>query len=246
MLKNIVFSIISLTILCTLLAGCTKDNNEEEVPARVRIVPKAPEDALQEHGIDAVPETNGIFLEWYPNDELNLDGYAIYRSTFDDRGFKMIAKIPKEFGIADTFYVDEIDSLYTRFYYYVRAYNNNDKYGAESDTVDYELVDKPILQFPQGNLQSGQNLTFVWDFIAGFIPNSFIFRLERRVGDDYIVLHTKEIPLRDDYAPHQEWGISELQYTNALSPGIYRWRIDPIGAAANQGAESDWLEFRVP
>ncbi|OPX33164.1 hypothetical protein B1H10_06460 [candidate division KSB1 bacterium 4484_188] len=214
----------------------------------MRFVEKTAESDTLERGIDAVPESDAIYLEWYSNHEENLAGYVISRSIFEDRNFVEIARIKKitEFELPDTTFIDQVDSLniLDRYYYYIEAIDDFDQLGEPSDVVSYKLVPKPILGSPR-NVITQTSPDFTWDFDESFVPNAFVFRLLKRNNQKYFYYFTKLSLLRDDYAPHQQWTGDELTLPTPLPSGTYRWRIDPIGAEENQGAESIWLDFTI-
>lgn len=232
-----------------LLAGlmqCQKDSNISPPPGKVRLVPKTPEGSPVEHGIDAVPDENGIYLEWYPNVEKNLGGYVIYRSEEIDRNFVQITKISRAAtGTIDTSFVDTTVALNRRYYYFVRAFDDLDQFGEASDTVTYKLWVKPILSSPVGVISNPGTVKFVWDFDANFIPNEFVFRLEKEGAEGFKNFFTKDSLFLDDYSPHQEWDVGKLTISPPLTTGTYRWRIDPLGNEDFCGAESKWMVFVV-
>ena len=230
--------------------------NEDLPPSRVRIVPKTPEDAVEEHGIDAyavvtennVVKANAIYLEWYQNPEQDIAAYNIYRKAGDSTGtFQRIARVEKSFGVLDTFYIDMAVELYQRYFYYIKAEDEAGQEGPASRKVNYALVPWADLESPirYANFD-GQ---FVWTFQQNYFPPSFVFRLERQVAENtYVNFFTKQIELLVDYDPHQVWSISRLVPEELLPipTGTYRWRIDVVGSEENQGSESNWETFRVP
>lgn len=239
---GIIFSLSAVWI------SCQDQTPKPPPPARVRFVEKtAPQDTL-ERGIDAVPESNGIYLEWYSNHEESLVGYIISRSLFEDRNFVEIARVKRitTLQLPDTTYIDQIDfsDILKRYYYYVEAFDEFNQISEPSDVVSYQLIPKPVLSSPR-NLITETSPVFIWDFDGNFVPNSFVFRLLKRNNQKYFNYFTKLLLLLDDYAPHQQWTGDELTLPTPLPSGTYRWRIDPVGAEENQGAESKWLDFTI-
>ncbi len=233
------FSFI-LIFLGLILQQCSDATNKPEPPARVELVPKTADTLAVEHGIDAVPESNSIFLEWHPNQEKTLAGYAVYRSETPDKNFAQVKKIASAAGGKDTTYVDSV-ALNMRFYYFVRAYDTEDQYGDPSDTVNYKLMEKAELLAPVGP-SANPNPVFQWNFGPSGAP-SFIFRLEKLIGNNrYGTL------LTDSHSPTynnpESWQLSLLGYPQPLTSGEYRWRID-VDAGNNFGSESNWKTFTV-
>ncbi len=244
----VIFEIFLVIFLA--FPGCqNEDINKVDPPARVILVPRSPDTSSVEHGIDAIyldsqPNRNAIFLEWHPNLENTLAGYAIYRSESSNRNFANIARITQNFGF-DTLFIDNSVSLYQRYYYFIRAFDELDQYGSSSDTISYALVENPILSAPIGLIGSNRTPIFIWDFPANFVPHYFVYRLERKQNQVYNNFYTQLLEMGADYDPHQEWRLSRATLLDSLNPGEYRWRIDPVGSELNQGSESAWLVFII-
>jgi hypothetical protein len=248
-MKIIIITIISISIILSFFYSCKDEGSKTDPPGRVIIVEKEPgveaEADTLEKGIDAIPGLNAIFMEWHPNKEENLAGYSIYRSESFNVNFVSIGKVVKYHNAIDSFYIDDNDSINTRFYYYIRAFNDLDQYGDPSDTITYKLLDYPILSDPnQANRSNSPQ--FVWYFgPESQVPHSFIFRLQKKVNEVYINYYTKVNELGDDYDYDQVWELNEITDLDSLMPGIYQWRIDPIGSEPFHGSESDWRGFPV-
>ncbi len=232
-------------LLFVCLIGCQSGNGaKEEPPPRVQLIPKGPEDAVEEKGIDAVPETDAIYLEWLPVNDPDLVAYDIFRQANDSSGtFVQVGSVERLFAneILPTSFIDSTVTLNVRYYYYVEA---RDEAGLSSDPsakVSYMLVDKPTLQSPSGVMQ---DTLFVWDFSDNYVPLEFVFRLERKEGETFVPFHLYVGNLQFNLLAHQEWGLSRMQL-NSMPPGFYRWRIDVLGSEPNQGAESNWKTFVV-
>jgi hypothetical protein len=205
-----------------------------------------------ERGIDAIyldesPDKNAIYLEWYRNSETRLEGYEIYRSTFSNRNFQAIARVTSRniLGI-DTSFIDKTVSLNQSYYYFIRALDDLDQYSDPSDTVNYSLIDNPVLSYPVLNI-STTSPVFQWSFTNSIFPHRFVFRLEVRQNELWSNVHTKLCERITDYNTEQEWDLAKLEYgSSSLSQGTYRWRIDSIGNMMDQeGSESVWFLFNI-
>jgi hypothetical protein len=227
------------------LIGCsntTKPQNQK--PAKVRLVPKAPDDAIVESGIDAEaipgePNRNAIFLQWYSNTEDDISSYEIYRrlgeNITDSTGtFVKVATVNK----SDTTYIDNTVGNDSLFFYYVVAV---DEEGAKSDPSAkeyYLLYAPPNLSAPVGQSFGG---SFEWFF--SYIPQTFYFRLERQiVGSDYQHVILSELNTNANVEPAQSRTLNEVGLTN-IPPGSYRWRIEINNG--REGCESNWGNFVV-
>ncbi len=231
-----IFFLFSLAVM----VSCEKDNNKTPPPARVILVEKSADDDAWERGIDAVPDEDAIYLEWHPNREKTLEGYAIYRSEEENRNYREIGRVVKRYEVLDTTFTDKTVSIGVTYYYYLRAYNTQGSFGAPSDTVHYHLLQKPLLLAPLGNINTGLPV-FSWNYPSGFPPDQFIFRLQKLQPDTVNILINK---LNIRYEFPENWTLSELGLPDTLATGKYRWRIDPY-ANEFKGSESRWGDFVV-
>ncbi len=240
---RLIFSVLFIVVLFGVY--CKDQSNQSPPPAKVQLVTKTAENDPVEHGIDAIPEKDAIFLEWHPNTEKNLAGYIVYRSEVENSQFVEVGKITKYYEKIDTTFTDSLVALNTRYYYFVRAFDDLNQIGDPSDTVSYKLWVKPVLFAPVGAISDPTTIVFIWEFNASFVPNTFVFRIERLGSSGFTNFFTQDFSLGDDYTPHQEWEISKLPLSSPLPTGMYRWRIDPIGNEPLYGAESNWMMFAV-
>jgi hypothetical protein len=249
MMKKLIIILFTLLFIVIYLA-CQNDVNKTEPPARVILVPKTSESDTLEKGVDAVfnasnPLVNDIIVEWYSNSEKTLAGYTIYRSESPDKNYVSVGKITKNFNIIDTSFTDVEISLNKRYYYFVRAFDELDQYGDPSDTVNYSIRESPVLYEPVGTITNRRPI-FNWKFDPNFVPDNFVFRLlVRNFNGVFKNYYTQETSMGDDYSPTQTKALDELTPYSSLVPGIYRWRIDPIGSEQFQGSESVWMDFTV-
>ncbi len=239
-------------VLLTLLYACSNSTNgENPAPELVRWVTKSAEDDSVESGIDAIAlsdNRNGIYLEWHPVLDEDLLAYDIFRNAGDSTGsFPLLASVGKKFGVIDTFFVDTLQVVPgVRYYYYIIARDEAGQVSDRSEKIDYKLVPQPVLGFPV-NVQINGDFFFEWDFNAQFVPNSFVFRFWKDFfGNNQNVL-TKLFTAGTDYqlSTHQEWNLAKLGLQSPLSTGMYRWRIDALGAEVNQGSESMEAAFSI-
>ncbi len=255
-MKRVYLNISFLLILVVLLACQSGVENQDLPPGKVQLVVKTPEDAPVEHGIDAIAIVgannqvikNGIFIEWHPLQEDDIEAYEIYRKAGDSSGtFNKIAEVQKEFERLDTTYIDTSINVNRTYFYYVRARDAIGQQGPNSQKAGYTLLPWPDLELPINN--DIFNGVFVWNFDENYVPSTFVFRMERQIGQGtYVNIFTKLITLIADYSPHQEWSLAKLESYGLQTPlptGTYRWRIDVIGSAENEGSESNWATFRV-
>ena len=91
-------------------------NNSGREPAKVTLISSSTDTSKVEEGIDAIPESDAIRIEWQPSIDDLVTGYSLYRSS-DQEDFEKIALI----SIPDSTYEDLAVEIYERYYYYIRA-----------------------------------------------------------------------------------------------------------------------------
>lgn len=233
-------------IFFVLFLNCQDEVNKTPPLDRVILVEKSNEASPVERGIDAIPELDAIFLEWFSGDNKDLAGYTIYRSQTSDQHYAAVGKIVKQYGRIDTSFIDESVTVGVQYYYYVRAYDRLEQVGEPSDTVSYALLPKPTLTSPiKGASVTDSVPNFQWNHNDPSPPDEFIFRLKRTSGSDttYVRIVIQSINYTGQF---ENWSLSELGLPAPLSAGQYMWRIDPLIPGTNQGSESRWENFSVP
>jgi hypothetical protein len=247
--KRILFCLL---IPAGLFVACDK-TGEPIVPRpeRVQMVYHsfADDTLANEIGIDAVPETDGIYLAWYSLKDHNIRQYNIYRRREDESFFRHIKSIYlDQVGAGrDTVYTDtDADrGLTTNKYYnyYVTATNTQDEEGGALDTLKYMLLDKAETRLPDGQtyVLSVDSLPVLnWDFVE--IPDLYILRIENSFGQiHYIgIFHSNY----DNNA--QKNDLNKITDLPPFSAGTYLWRIDCVGPDwDNSGSESNWKTFSI-
>ncbi len=217
-------------------------------PAKVQLVPHSSDMAAVEMGIDAVPESDGIKLQWFSPHDQNLKKYSVYRRKSQETYFKVIKTIDLEtaFPGQDTVYTDnDPDMQFYRYtYYYVTGTNRDDLEGPPSDTLRYQLLRKPTTYNPNGETINGLP-AFYWDFPEIATPDSFILRIEV----EYLNLLHYVAKFQSNYdSPYgQTLNLAQIANPPSFDSGIsYRWRIDSIGPdSTSSGAESAWKIFYI-
>jgi hypothetical protein len=239
---------IYLLFLSLVVFGC-KNSSEPTLPtpAKIRMVPRSNDMAAIEVGIDAVPESNGIKLQWFNPRDRNLKKYSVYRRESMETYFKVIKTVDLEtvFPGQDTVYVDDDPDLpLNRYnYYYVTATNKDNLEGPPSDTLKYLLLEKPQTFKPNGETITGLPV-FYWSFPATVTPDSFILRIEEEYTN-YLFYIAK---FQSNYdQPEQSLDLAQVPNPPGFNSGqSYRWRIDSIGPdAETSGSESAWLIFYI-
>lgn len=239
--------------LIVFLAFISCDNTGEPIvpePGDVKMVEHyASDDTLAvERGIDAVPESDGIYLAWYSLRDPNISQYNIYRKKESGTFFEHIKSIDLETATAgrDTTHIDDNVELNTYYYYFVTATNKDGQKSSAIDTLRYMLIDKPdLLRSDKEDYDpdvDGLPILF-WHFVE--IPDLYILRIE----NIYDQLHYVHIFQVTDYFHDQLLDLNNEEKVPDLPdfpPGIYKWRIDSIGPDEDHsGAESNWKVFII-
>ncbi len=258
-----------MIILAAIFCGCPEVVEDPDPPAEPRLVEKTAPEAWVESGIDA--DNNGqnrIVLMWYPNQEIDLQAYDIFRAdTMLENGFMKIATIDiyNNFG-ADTVYFDENVFTYVDYYYYIRARDNADNYSPRSDTLKYRLLREPVGLAPNDTTVT-RNFIFKWmdraDPKKYEWSHHFVIRLDnldtdstiwicRLINHWYDDANIKPIQL-EYFEPIGTFpdGVITCNQKYSLPSGLYRWKIKTINAMEfetgldESSSESEWLFFEI-
>lgn len=244
------YGILSLIIICVFVIGCdTTGDPIVTQPENVSMVSHTAEyDTLAfEKGIDAVPESNGIHLAWYPLKDPNIVFYNIYRQAEDETYFRKIKTIDIEKSTIDTSYVDDNAEAGLRlnvyYHYFITATNKDGIEGLPADTLKYMLINKPELDRPDGETYNVNvdGLPILY-FKLGQETHLYILRIENIFG----LLHYTGIFQRNYDNDNQVFDLSTISDLPQFLPGTYKWRIDSIGPNAdNSGSESAYKVFVI-
>lgn len=231
-LKNLL--LYAALVALVLTASC-KEEIDTNPPESPNLLPHtADTDTLPvEVGTDAVPECECILLEWIANTEEDLKEYEIFRSTHKDYGFYPLFVVT---DTKSTYRDDNLDPLYTRYYYYMVARDHLGNTSDPSSTVDYQLTRKAVLSSPAGGdtvFTDSVRFEWTWD---GNRMGEFLVRLYSCDADS-IYWIGGWIPAYQD--PLEA-------YSPSLPVGEYKWRVDYVEGlldALNKGSESSWVSF---
>ncbi|MBN2356904.1 hypothetical protein JXO59_12380 [candidate division KSB1 bacterium] len=199
-----------------------------------QFVSSSEDTAALERGIDAIPEMDAIFLQWYKNSL--YESFQLWRRAQGESLFRMIASLPK----SDSSYIDLVD-IEKRYYYYLLAVDAEDNWSEPSDTAHYLLLPKAT----DLNVVFSTPLQFIWQK-KGINPPHYILRLYDDLSDDLIWLSRVASAYQgDEETTTFNWdGNSKL--SQLLSGRRYRWRIDCLDNTPYTGSESLWHRFVMP
>ena len=194
------------------------------------------------NGMDAVTDDNWMKITWEPLIDTDVRTVRVYRyqngmdtePTLIDSVDSDITQYIDKYNIAS-----DAPALNTDWYYYLQVVDNSGN-STFSDTVHYQLLDKPILESPTANQQitSSNNLVFRWDYPTQCEK----FRVMLFNISNQIIWYKDEHPVtaNDFY----------LNYTGGALPiGQYYWRVDAFDAIMGDvyysGSESKTRSFRI-
>ena len=256
--RLIVFSVILL-----LLFSCGKEIEDPYPPSSPQWIPKSEVEVWPERGIDAEPG-DVIYLEWYPNPEPDIDGYALYRKAESDtlERFEQVAYL----SISDPFqsstsYRDE-DALVTyqieRYDYYLRAKDTGGNLSPPGDTLDYAL----LIQLSSARMDP-QSLTdtlntereFTWAYGYNIAMEDYVLTILDAQSQALIIRDafqpTQYIGGTERWTFHPYWKVEngDSIWVDLQSGHTYQWRIDMQadydGNIERTGSESNWCYFTV-
>jgi hypothetical protein len=227
------------------LWGCEKSTpTDTTAPAAPLLLPVPADSVWDESGTDAVAEEDWIRLMWRTNDEDDLEGYKIYRSSPPLNIKTLLATQTAGGGEADTLFDDTTVELNVRYTYTVTAFDRSGNESEASTAMDYMLIPKlgvENLTAPRGTI-SDRRPVFTWTSTGESIEN--YLRVYDSDQDRTVWVSDGQNPFS---SPH------ELLYNDdgsavdsLLLPGHnYRWRVDRTGSELRSGSESNWVRFTI-
>ena len=253
-----------LSLVCFIFLSCGKEVEDPYPPSKPEWIPKSGVEAWPEQGIDAAPG-NVIYLEWYPNPETDIDGYALYRRAASDtlERFDQIAylSINDPFQPSTSYSDDDVIAAANveRYYYYLRAKDTGGNLSETSDTLDYALL-IPIY----AATMSPQSLS---DTVETPVQCSWSYNYHAAM-EDYVLtildVNTQDLIARTWFQPtqyvggteswtfHPYWRIAggDSTWIDLQSGHSYQWRIDMQAGyggddTEDAGSESAWRYLTV-
>lgn len=250
------FFILLSLISCFIYFSCSPDGSvDSDRPVKPSMVTRTDSSDLKEieRGIDADSSpTDDIVIMWHKHPEtLNLEKYILWRGE-EVRGqliFSNIQDIQANFNL-DTIYVDKGLMVGTRYYYFILAVDQNNNRSVPSDTVRYQLLEKPELEDLTfaNTLDNPTSLIFrTKHFTAGASAGS-ILRIEEPGSRRLVYLeYIPQFQNADGIAVHIISGDTLQKLFNDDDDGSsYEWRIDLADDfGLFRGSESEWQEFSI-
>ncbi len=241
-------------LFTVVLISCSPDSGEKLPPPQgIIMVEKISDMDTIESGIDAVPEFDGIFIQWYLLKDPNIETYKVYRKGKNESIPSSIATIPVE-GVISSFdtiyyYIDADTNLVLNndesiYYYYVTATNTDGVEGNKPDSITqtgYMLLSKPITNTSL-DITINEQPVLSWRY-PDSNPNFYIIRIENSSTGKLI--WTRQF--QTGFGWDDGIDLSTVSNPPVYQPDTrYRWRVDAVGPnPLFSGSESEWNSFFV-
>jgi hypothetical protein len=243
LLALLTFNLSLLTI-----QSCGLDIEDPSPPSPPVWVQKSLPEEWPERGIDA-HESGGIYLEWEPNPENNIEAYLIYRAEFfdeiDSLGDYSLLSILEWEPNTPLEYVDSEIVTRVKYFYKLKAEDSANNKSIHSNSLAYMLLEQISFNYMMPNGQSESLDTerqLKWYSSYNLEMEDYTLTL---LSHDNNFLH-REILVPSNYTN----GIESWIIPSAISLDhnqIYKWRIDTGAKYSNlfetAGSESAWANF---
>lgn len=272
--KILIDCILSVIIITIIVSSCTEKTTFEGdkiPPYQVDVHPHSEEEDSydpiylieeDEVGIDAVPEADRIMITWtIPTMNADstaledLNGFQLYRSRWNDslqaphfeEDSLLVTLLPQK-----DHYLDIDVKKGIRYYYNVVAFDNSENINQSvpSDTIDYQLLDKPLLIKPidEAYFVVDTSITFCWNEIPTG-ENVFYYYFVKVFDYDHRIIWKSDPFFANDSLEtnYKQDGIVKESYAeNALPSGTYFWKVEAYTThQENTGSESEMRKFFI-
>jgi hypothetical protein len=231
------------------ILNCGIDIEDSTPPSPPQWVNKSLPEEWPERGIDA-HESGGIFLEWEPNIEENIEAYLIYRAELIGENdslsdYQLISRHSMEIFSALE-YLDIEVSIRTHYIYKLRAEDISQNLSDYSESLNYSLLEAiaPSQLSPNGfNQQLNSGRSLIWGNYAYAIEMENYCLTLLSSGNELIL---RQVIIPENYFNAVEtFCIPDSIYL--INNKVYQWRVD-IGSQYMDGiesaaSESPWAKF---
>lgn len=203
------------------------------------MIPAVSDTSRVERGIGAIPEYDGIRLEWIPSEDDEVTGYRLFGSRNKDGPYNLIAG-QTVLARTDSFYVDGPLPLNVRYYYYMTAVDYRGNSSFPSDTLNYMLIEKAIHLTPQGVITNTRPV-FSWEPVV--IEQAYVVRLRDFSENIIWIYRMQSTYINREYLAFNVDGSASV---DSLAPGRQvQWRVDVVSAREYCGSKSPWVTLII-
>ncbi len=243
-------SALLLAAILVSLQGCVGKGTMISPLGKPEFLTQSPPDSVVETGIRQDPNTGGIFLQWYQT--AGASGYEIFRSDTTDLNnnpikFTMVLNVISSSALNDTSAVDGLAATGVRYYYYIVAVSSDGGHSVPSDTINYELIDRPTLTSPvNGTAVSSGSATFGW-----VNPNGgyTVIRVEDTSAEPPASVWVSRRFQTFALYPSYVYNFDSTATQQLVSGQTYQWRVERFDVDGTgrpyEGATSAWGSFTV-
>lgn len=134
-------ALLFVVTLFGLILGCGSDDDDDDIVQIDTEPPAIP------RGVRSITGDNEVIVEWFPNGEVDLAGYNIWRDDDGDENFELIAEIVLD-SASDEDRYSFVDDQVINGFTYSYAVSAIDYDGNESELSPEQVLDTPR---PSGN-----------------------------------------------------------------------------------------------
>ncbi len=174
---------------------------------------------LENNGIDAITEGDKIQIQWQHLEDSDIDFIKIYRFSYQDYladTLSFSTCIDTVNYSEQTRYIDENPQIGQNLFYYIDVFDIAGN-STLSDTVCYNLMDKPLVNPVQNPVNNIYDLSFDWDIFESEQYRILVFDENRQLIWHYNLLSNVDPPINYD-GPFIE------------APATLYWRVDILGS----------------
>ena len=247
-----VITVLTVAGLILSLQGCAGKGVPIGGLGRPEFVPQSPPDSVVETGIRQDPNTGGIILQWYRMP--GVLGYDIFRSdTIDSKGnpmeFTLVLNVAQNSAVNDTSALDPSVGVGLRYFYYVSAYSSEAVHSLPSDTISYELINRPVAVYPGGKTPTvnANGLHFAWYDATG--GGYTVIRVRSISVVPFVTIWvSRRFQIFHSY-PSLSFNFDSTATQQLVYGDSYEWRVERFNVDASgrpyEGSTSVWETFTV-
>ena len=228
-MKNMLYVLSTVIFFLACQNSGTEPNYTLDPPV---LLPPPDDLAVDERGLDAVPEYDAIQVEWMRREDVTL---YLYRRAETEKDFSRIYTASE----SDSIYLDRQIELNRHYDYFLIADDGTVK-SEPSDTLGYKVVAKAY----HLTTVVSDSLVFYWQ-LQESPPDVYVLKLYDDFADEPVWFSQ----IQSSYSGLEErvgfnWD-SQAWIPELKAGHRYRWRVDIVGPSTHSGSESAWQYFLI-